>query len=517
MKLSLMLLYENLKMPETTLQIYQLPGPLFDGIRILTNSEETLDARYLYVELYPYAENYRTNELADISVVCSENSPIQNYVKNGIFISNKFSIYDIFNNLTEIFDRFNSWENKTKDALIEKEPLENVLNLCRMVTRETVYVTNLSLKMIAHTKPTIMSDISAIWQYQEKYGYMPMHVVKTLIDTKEIDRINSYPYAFSSPTTAFNLPYTCRNIFIDNVIRAHIFIVSIYQKPLQTNKEIADLLGQLFTVFIRDHTDFFSTTGLFHEHFFKDVLSAKLQDRSLIQQQLSSINWNIEDGFLVFAMKIQQTSQEAFRIFNHSMERAGFDFKSIEFSDDYVTIFHIKRNSETIQNIQKKAGEFLDRQNIRGAFSKWFPSFKDIRIYHQQVQAVLSFCEHISCHKNLLIEEEFGIYSFIKAGLENHSSFEVCHPDVIFLYEYDKKNLTDYIDTLFQYLINDRNVVKAAKSLFIHRNTMNYRLEKIKGLADFDEENQDIRSYVLLSIYILKYVLQTNYPDPDIH
>lgn len=516
MKLSLLLIYENLHSPEAILKTPVPSGPMYKGIRVLPETPKELDSKYLYVDLHQASIQYDQDVWTNISLVS-----VQNYATeaatNAIIIEKSCNIIDIFNQLMDIFDRFQNWENATRDALLSKQSIQDIINLCKIITPETVYITNLSLKMIAHTSPTIMSDISAIWNYQETYGYMPMNIVKALLDSGELDKIYSYKNAFTIPTTTFNLPYTCRNIFCDNVMRAHIFIVSIYSKPIQTNKEIAEILGKLLVGYVSDNVDFFSLSGQLHEHFFRDVLLGKLTDYLLIKQQLSSFSWNIDDGYLLFVMEKVDKPVETIRIFTHYLERSSYDCRSLEQDNDLIVVFHVERDFKKQHKIHDMVATQLEKLNCKGAFSKWFANFTDMKIYYQQSKVIISFCNNIPNAKNLLIEEEFGLYSFIKIGLENHNAFQVCHPGIITLYEYDKKNLTEYLETLFQYLICDRNIVKASKALFIHRNTMNYRMEKINSLIDFDEENPDIKSYVLMSIYILKYVLKMQHPDPDVH
>ena len=76
-----------------------------------------------------------------------------------------------------------------------------------------------------------MDDISANWNYQIKYGYMPMNIVRKLIDTGELAYMNKTREAFTYPTETFNLPYTCKNIFHGCQLLAHLFIVGVYSPP----------------------------------------------------------------------------------------------------------------------------------------------------------------------------------------------------------------------------------------------------------------------------------------------
>lgn len=68
--------------------------------------------------------------------------------------------------------------------------------------------------------------------------------------------------------------------------------------------------------------------------------------------------------------------------------------------------------------------------------------------------------------------------------------------------QYDAENHTDLYHTLEIYLKLERNVVQTAKSLFIHRSTLFYRLDRIQKIADVDYENEQERLYLLLSYHL---------------
>ncbi len=150
----------------------------------------------------------------------------------------------------------------------------------------------------------------------------------------------------------------------------------------------------------------------------------------------------------------------------------------------------------------------LIKMNVKGAISKNFEGLKNINTYYEQLVTMLKYCKKNDSGRNLFLQENFGLYSILNTCLEKHDAYELCHPDVVLLDNYDKKYKTDYLETLYQYLLNERNAVKAAKILFIHRNTMNYRLEKINKMLTFDFEDSTSRYYILFSIFLLRYQLK---------
>ena len=61
------------------------------------------------------------------------------------------------------------------------------------------------------------------------------------------------------------------------------------------------------------------------------------------------------------------------------------------------------------------------------------------------------------------------------------------------LYEIDKDSTSQLLETLHEYLIQDGNMMQTSKKLFIHRNTLQYRLDRIKSITDCDIEDFNTR------------------------
>ncbi len=77
-----------------------------------------------------------------------------------------------------------------------------------------------------------------------------------------------------------------------------------------------------------------------------------------------------------------------------------------------------------------------------------------------------------------------------------------CEPMCVKLWaeEPDKR---EFLRTLYVYLGLERATGLAADRLFIHRNTINYRIKYLKEYADWDYEDESLRDYLRFSIYYL--------------
>ena len=76
------------------------------------------------------------------------------------------------------------------------------------------------------------------------------------------------------------------------------------------------------------------------------------------------------------------------------------------------------------------------------------------------------------------------------------------HPLVLYLENSEIETKKELLETLKEYLLCERSVKRASEKLFVHRNTVTYRIDQIKQLNLVDFENEYERQYVLLSLLL---------------
>lgn len=85
-------------------------------------------------------------------------------------------------------------------------------------------------------------------------------------------------------------------------------------------------------------------------------------------------------------------------------------------------------------------------------------------------------------NKKVISADMMGIYKFLFTNGDNEELRNYCDRRLKKLEEYDSANSTNLIETFLSYYMNGYNATKTAESLFIHRNTLQYRLSKIDEL-----------------------------------
>ena len=86
---------------------------------------------------------------------------------------------------------------------------------------------------------------------------------------------------------------------------------------------------------------------------------------------------------------------------------------------------------------------------------------------------------------------------------ESMTSLErFCYDAIGPLIDYDKENDTDLASTLRTFLEQNQNSTKTAKILFIHYNTLRYRLERINAILGDVLENPQHRLEIELALQL---------------
>ena len=89
----------------------------------------------------------------------------------------------------------------------------------------------------------------------------------------------------------------------------------------------------------------------------------------------------------------------------------------------------------------------------------------------------------------IYIFDDYQIYAASKYLLEAGKSELVLYPPLMKLIEYDKKHKTNLTETLQEYLVNPKKPLEVCDKLFIHKNTLYKRLDRIDSIMNCDYRN----------------------------
>ena len=106
--------------------------------------------------------------------------------------------------------------------------------------------------------------------------------------------------------------------------------------------------------------------------------------------------------------------------------------------------------------------------------------------------------------KNIFSFEEYGMYVMIRNVSRNENVMRYCHPAFLTLMEYDDEHEGSLLDTLEEFLRSGQSIKDTAENLYMHRNTVIYRLKKIEELTAVDLRDPETSFNLRFSFAIRK-------------
>lgn len=103
------------------------------------------------------------------------------------------------------------------------------------------------------------------------------------------------------------------------------------------------------------------------------------------------------------------------------------------------------------------------------------------------------FCDYAHVDMLDITNKQYNLLNFV-------------HPSLMRLARYDREHGTELMDTLFIYLQNGCNTQRASKMLSLHKNTLLYRLGRIREILGFDLSSGEDQFMMQYSFRILFYL-----------
>ncbi len=412
-------------------------------------------------------------------------------------------LFAVMGELQDLFAEFRNWQERLLDACSRHSSLQDLINLSAGMTPNHIYLSDMSFKILVFTDQEIMREISATWRYQLAHGYLPVHVMKGMIENGEFDRLNGYRNARHVYSENFNVPFVTKNIFYHNRPQAHLFVVNSMKRPRFRDIAVAQLLGE----FLEDHYFILSEfklnhTGNNYEAFFNDVLRGVLTDSVAVERQISLFEWKMDDSYMLSLIRLSGRDEDFSRVLMYQIEEdSGF----MSFLHEECLVVLANRSVSGAESMLERMRRLSDSYSLEICIGREFQGFLKLRENYHFLTAIMSYAQVYGRSGLCYGSADYSVYYIVDQVLHMPEARLLCSEDALTLQAYDNRHDTNYFDTYYMYLQCDRNVVRASQELHIHRNTLMYRLDKIHDLIRLDEENMPQKVHMLMSMMMLQH------------
>ena len=168
---------------------------------------------------------------------------------------------------------------------------------------------------------------------------------------------------------------------------------------------------------------------------------------------------------------------------------------------------------ETYEDLEKTANTILDMLNteamskVRIAFGTIVGEIKDVSRSYKEAKMALDVGKIFYSSKNVVAYSNLGIGRLIYqlplplCRMFIKEIFDGKNPD-----EFDEETLTETLTTINKFFENSLNVSETSRQLYIHRNTLVYRLDKLQKSTGLDLRVFEDAITFKIALMVVKYM-----------
>jgi DNA-binding PucR family transcriptional regulator len=248
-----------------------------------------------------------------------------------------------------------------------------------------------------------------------------------------------------------------------------------------------------------------------YKDFFWQLLTGNLKDPKEIQKNARLFNVNLEEKLTVvvfrFSDKITEQIEKHAYYLAETQTQAKVIFRLFD-ENEFILLIHIIKDEgladrlyDFMEQFIYKISSQLELKDINGASGLLYDNPARIKNAYKEAMHTIHlksiFPDEL---KHTFLYEDLGVYKYIDELYNIWKNQGQQNKYIRRLQEYDEKNQTSLLKTLHYFLQADSNVYQAAKQLFIHPNTMNYRLKRIREISGLDVKDAVQKTAVYLEL-----------------
>ena len=361
---------------------------------------------------------------------------------------------------------------------------------------------DLSLRILAVTPDGSISDPR--WQALCDERVMPENLVNLALYQ---DSLKTMTPVLSTDSTG--LPIVRCAVAQDGRLTACLLSPCYHGTPTQHELDLYQLIADLASLRIRAAGPAAEDRP---ERLIAALLNGTITDEQLIRDRCRAAGWQLSAPYRVFTIRGAELAEmehgegylKQTRRVRQLQER--FPGAVVFLYGEQVKLLSgagVDTVSERI--FMEEIDGFLEQNGLIAGVSQPAGTFSVIADRHRQAMKALQLGTLLMGPGPLYHYDRYSIYHALELCADRIDLLELCHEAVLKLERYDRLHNTAYLGTLHAYLAGGMNARETAEALYIHRNTLSKRLEKIHDLITVDLSDRETVFHLMFSLRVIEY------------
>ncbi len=403
----------------------------------------------------------------------------------GTLVFHDQKLHGVFNKLLDRFRFYDAWELELAQSLFRPDNWQRIVDSLERVFDNPLYIVNRYGRMLGITAQYAEEPITSDWTIIARdrvlnsgaFAIMKNHPVEAdpaLVSPGEEDTC-TYLQCALVPEDAYNYV---------------LYVLEWNHRLTVRDIHVAEALRDAASSI--DRSCFHHVPAM---KLFEDLIEGELRDTESLNWALLQLGWQQSPGFRMIAL---QQSDEcdgnldalvAGRLQKHLPQCVCFPH-----AGTVIVIVDDAMLAESLHAIESATFGLRYRTAVSIRFDLW----NDLQRRYREIGYALRYAKSVDA---LSISCESHVKDLLSYAFDDFcSSDHLLHPVAIALRNHDAAHRTELLRTMCVHLANERSVSATAAELYVHRNTILYRLssiDKLTGAVDWNDPME--RMHFMLS------------------
>ena len=384
------------------------------------------------------------------------------------------------------------------DAAARSAGIDPLVNLAASKLANSVVLLDTDFKILSHSTLFPIDDL--LWAENIRQGYCSYEFVSAVA---ELDTVRNAP-STSDPVVvtcyASPLRKLSSKIFI-NGKRVGIVLMLEKETPISSaHMELLPVISAAAGAAIARYAPYLISSSTVYQKLLYDLLIGASPRE--VGPQIASLAFSPR----LCALCIKQT-----RYLGQKHLKEDVAARLVELLPDTRFTFHedgiaalipLGEAPDLPPEMLRSLEELARREYLRVGVSNTFFQVENFLKRYCQARRALELMERLHADSTVVRYADCSFYDLLDSAGDPRALGLFCHPALSILSRYDHDNGTDLYHTLETYLACNCSIKDAAERLFIHRNSLNYRLERIHTLTQAELDSSNVRFLLTMSYRI---------------
>lgn len=420
----------------------------------------------------------------------------------------------LFDLVQDCIRYYTDWDDSIRNALLSNCSLNDLLDLSRGVFKNPILVDDSSFRTLSMSTDFDLSRFKDMEsKHMQEHGFHSPEYISNMLESPIFRSINSKPHKAKIYLYDFLAhPNIITAISSGEQILGYFTVIGLENELTLGLVDLSEHFAKLLSILLvrETQTNAFKNKSLDND-LIREILHGRVSDRDLIQATFSRIGFAEDPVFTIAIFALDEDVESDYLILQRMSNHLEAQLpNSIWVQEVNKIILIIKENSSltAMNRVLSVSHEFQLFSNVRLGYSLPCRDVLKVSIYYDQALTCLRFGSLASPDKMHCRYDEVVGYDLIDHYGDTERLMAICHPAIKLLADYDGQKGSVLLPTLRVLLRCHGDTSAAAEAMFVHRNSMYYRMKQISTIAGIDLRNDVTLHHLSISlrIYDLKEV-----------